>query len=459
MGRILVSAAIEHIRAAGPLRRQAEIVDELVDHFSDLMTADPDAFRSKFRKMASSPFAFYRGSACLFYADMAREGDTGTDRRAGRVWIQGDLHAENFGSYMDSAGRLVFDVNDFDEAYVGHFGWDIRRLAASLALIGYAKAFSDEEIRTVVAACADSYRDQILRFAGDASDREFALTLQTTRGPLHQALEEARTATRAELLDRLTVVEGCERRFRRSERARDVDADTRARVEDAYRAYLETLPEPLGTDARCVKDLVATSGFGVGSAGLPAYTLLLEGHTEALETDVVLSMKQANVCACSRIVQDPHIRDYFEHHGHRTVLSQRALQAHADPWLGYTALDGIGQLVSELSPYENDLDWDAIADPDTMRTVVDQLGRAVAKIHSVADAHADQALVPFSSEEAIAASFAADGADFVAETVRFAVDYAELTREDHRLFVDAFRNHQIPGLQSPRPPDITTKED
>ncbi len=52
--------------------RQAEIVDVLVDTFSGLMDADPEAFRQKFRKMAAGPFAFYRGSACLFYADMEK---------------------------------------------------------------------------------------------------------------------------------------------------------------------------------------------------------------------------------------------------------------------------------------------------------------------------------------------------------------------------------------------------
>ena len=55
--------------------RQTKIVDVLVDAFSDLMVADPDAFRQKFRKMAAGPFAFYRGSACLFYADMEQEED------------------------------------------------------------------------------------------------------------------------------------------------------------------------------------------------------------------------------------------------------------------------------------------------------------------------------------------------------------------------------------------------
>ena len=90
--------------------------------------------------MAADPFAFYRGSACVFYADVAAREDRWADERTSRVWIQGDLHAENFGTYMDGAGVLIFDVNDFDEAYVGHFTWDLQRFAASVALMCWQKA-------------------------------------------------------------------------------------------------------------------------------------------------------------------------------------------------------------------------------------------------------------------------------------------------------------------------------
>ncbi|RZK94586.1 MAG: DUF2252 domain-containing protein, partial [Rhodococcus sp. (in: high G+C Gram-positive bacteria)] len=107
--------------------RQRRIVEVLVETFADLMEADPSAFRTKFRKMAADPFAFYRGSACLFYDDLRDFDDPWADERTGRVWIHGDLHLENFGTYMNSEGTLVFDVNDFDEAYVGHFTWDLRR--------------------------------------------------------------------------------------------------------------------------------------------------------------------------------------------------------------------------------------------------------------------------------------------------------------------------------------------
>ena len=434
--------------AARPAQeRQDENVAVLLEAFSDLIEADPDAFRSKFRKMAASPFAFYRGSAPLFYGDMAREEEAPSDPRASRVWIQGDLHAENFGTYMDASGRLVFDINDFDEAYVGHFGWDLGRLVASLALLGYDKAFSDEDIRAIVAACGSGYVQRIRSFAEGVPREDFALTLARTSGPLHAALERARTRTRSELLDRLTVIEGCDRRLRRSELAHDVGGAERGEVEDAFRDYLTTLPEvgDRDPDALAIKDMVAVGGFGIGSAGLPAYTVVLEGATDALETDILISIKQANVCAPSRVVRDRHISEYFEHHGMRTVLSQRALQAHADPWLGYTVINGHGQVVKELSPYEEDLDWVEINLREEVVEVATSLGEAVAKMHSVADSHADLTLVPFAAEEAIATSIESHEG-FLDDLYEFALAYADVVRDDHRLFVDAFRNHRIAGL-------------
>ena len=139
---------------------------------------------------------------------------------------------------------------------------------------------------------------------------------------------------------------------------RQLDPDERARAIKAFNRYLETIPEHKRFHSITyeVKDIVGRQGFGIGSAGLPAYNILVEGQTEALENDVILSMKQGNVAAPSRIVHDDAIKNYFRHHGHRTAVSQRALQAHADPWLGYTELDGKGYVVSELSPYVSDLD-------------------------------------------------------------------------------------------------------
>jgi uncharacterized protein (DUF2252 family) len=431
--------------------RRAEIVETLASAFEPLIQADPRAFRRKFRKMAADPFAFYRGSAPLFYADVARLDDPWADERTSRVWIQGDLHAENYGTYMDAAGILVFDVNDFDEAYVGHFTWDLRRMAASLALLGYAKALSDDAIREMIDAYGRSYLEQVEAFVHGEKDEEFRITLDNATGVTRSVLHEARQSTRIRLLDRNTTIEGDERRFvDAAPGVRRLDDDERAAVEEAYERYLETIPEVKRQHSvsYAIKDIVGRSGFGIGSAGLPAFNLLIEGRSQALENDVILSMKQGNVAAPSRVVQDPAVTGYFEHQGHRTAVSQRALQAHADPWLGWTELGGVGQVVAELSPYEADLDWGSLTEADEILPLLCDLGRATAKVHCVSDAGSDQTLVTFQTEEAIAGVAEGREDEFIDDLVGFGATYGTLARDDYRRFVDAFRNGEIPGVPS-----------
>ncbi|MFI6472652.1 DUF2252 domain-containing protein [Streptomyces sp. NPDC050516] len=432
--------------------RGEEILAVFETAFGELLAADPAAFRVKFRKMAASAFAFYRGTACLFYADLEREQHGGPylDERTGRVWIHGDLHAENFGTYMDANGRLIFNVNDFDEAYVGPFTWDLKRLAASLALIGYTKAFSDEQITSLVRTYAAAYRERVHALASGAKDDEVPpFTLDTAEGPLLGALRDARARTRFALLDSMTEIREYERRFTEGDGSIELDAATRYKVLAAFDGYLETLPEEslVRPDSYRVKDVVGRRGIGIGSAGLPSYNILLEGHSDALENDVVIYIKQAQTPAVSRHITDPAVRGYFEHEGHRTVISQRALQAAADPWLGWTELDGAGQLVAEVSPYAVDLDWSDIDDPDEIAAVVADLGRATATMHAAADDESGHSeLVPFSTERAIDAAIAADEEGFAGLLVDFAHSYGARARADHQIFVDLFRNGRIPGL-------------
>jgi uncharacterized protein (DUF2252 family) len=427
------------------------IIDVLTREFGDLMAQDPAAFRRKFRKMAASPFAFYRGSASLFYADQSGSyaDDRFLDERTSRVWIHGDLHAENFGTYMNSSGQLVFNVNDFDEAYVGPFSWDLKRFAASVALIGYAKALSDDAITGLVTTFARSYLTELRAIAAGGDDAIGSITLQTADGVLREVLQQARLNTRVDLLAAQTTIDRYERRFSVGDGVYEIDEETEATVRAAFDRYLTTQPERIRPVSTTIKDIKLRKGVGIGSAGLPSYNILLEGHTEALENDVIIYMKQAQVPAVARWIDDERVRSYFKHQGHRTAESQLALQAHADPWVGYTELNGIGQLVAEVSPYAADLDWSDVNEPDELTGVITDLGRAVARMHSVADDESSHDLVDFSTEEAIVAAVDKDESGFVQHLVDFAHRYGDQAREDHQEFVDLFRNGRLPGLQEP----------
>ena len=416
------------------------------------MEADADAFRVKFRKMAADPWAFYRGSACVFYADIAGADDPWVDERTGRVWIQGDLHAENFGTYMDGEGRLVFDVNDFDEAYLGPWTWDLRRFVASLALMCWQKALPDDVIDDLVATYLRAYVDQVHRFVESDRDHEWALRLDTASGAVLAALQQAQLSTRVDLLDRLTVVEDYQRRFRRSVPARELGRRERRRVEKAYAAYLDTIPESkrLGSLTYTLKDVVGDRRLrhrqrraaGVQPAGRGAHAGAGERRRALDEAGQRRGAEQGR--------RRRGGADVLRHHGHRTAVSQSALQAHADPWLGLDragrhrlrrgralAVRGGPGLVRRCPSRRS------------CRPVVEQLGRATAKVHCVSDKDSeDTPLVDFQTEDAVAEAVGDRVDELVADLSRFAHDYAERARGDHQLFVAPFRSDGIPGVSS-----------
>lgn len=435
-------------------QRGQELIEVFDAAFGKLLAADPSAFNVKFRKMAASAFAFYRGSACLFYHDQAKaeQNDPFLNDQTSRIWMHGDLHAENFGTYMDSQGSLVFNVNDFDEAYVGPFTWDLKRFAASIALIGYSKALSDKQIIKLVQHYAAAYRERIhLLATSSEQENGHPFTLGRATGPILEALRSARIQSRVAMLNSMTEIRDFERRFKPGGGAFELDDGTREKVLSAFEEYLKTLPEgsqrPRGS--RRVKDVVGRRGVGIGSAGLPSYNLLLEGGSEALENDIVIYMKQSMAAAVSEHISHAAGENHFHHEGHRTVLSQRALQAHADPWLGWTQIDGAGQLVAEVSPYAVDLEWSEINKPEEMAQVVADLGRATAMMHGAGDddeRHSE--LVPFSPEKVIDEVIAANENQFESLLVDFALAYSAQARQDHHIFVELFRNGRIPGLSN-----------
>ena len=232
---------------------------------------------------------------------------------------------------------------------------------------------------------------------------------------------------------------------------RRLDDGERAKVESAFERYLQTIPNTkrFRGIAYDIKDVVGKTGLGIGSAGLPS----VHRADRGLQPGARQRRRAVDEAGQRRRAESrPHrrrVHDYFMHHGHRTAVSQRALQAHADPLLGYTDIDGSGFVVSEFSPYEADLDWSELTEPDELGEVVEQLGRAVAKVHCVGDTDSDQSLVDFQTEEAIDAVIGDHLDEFVDDLVKFGLEYGATVRDDHRHFVEAFREGRIPGISCP----------
>src|SRR2546421_6903272 len=98
--------------------------------------------------MLVSPFTFYRGSAAVMASDLASMPDTGL-----RAQLCGAAHLSNFGLFGAPDRRLVFDINDFDETLSVPWEWDVKRLAASLAIAGRGRGFGGRERRSALRKC------------------------------------------------------------------------------------------------------------------------------------------------------------------------------------------------------------------------------------------------------------------------------------------------------------------
>ena len=112
----------------------------------------PELVPVRHGRMLVSPFTFYRGAALPMAADLATTPASGL-----RVQLCGDAHLSNFGAFASPERRLVFDINDFDETLPGPFEWDVKRLAASLAVAGRDNGFPAKARRKVVLAAAEGY--------------------------------------------------------------------------------------------------------------------------------------------------------------------------------------------------------------------------------------------------------------------------------------------------------------
>src|SRR5437870_8412592 len=102
--------------------------------------------------MSSSPFAFFRGAVSIMAADLARLPHSNLN-----VQLCGDAHVQNLGSFATPDGKLVFDLNDFDETIRGPWEWDVKRMATSIVLAGQETGHDRSGCRDAAEMFAESY--------------------------------------------------------------------------------------------------------------------------------------------------------------------------------------------------------------------------------------------------------------------------------------------------------------
>ncbi|MFF3839580.1 DUF2252 domain-containing protein [Streptomyces sp. NPDC001930] len=390
-------------------------------------------------RMAASPFTFLRGAAGLMAQDLAGTPVTGIAAQ-----LCGDAHAANFGLYGDARGRLVMDLNDFDETVVGPWEWDLKRLATSLVLVGREVGASEDVCRAAAFDTVGAYRRTMRLLARlpalDAwnaiADEELVshTDARDLLGTLERVSAKARNNTSARFAARstetVTDAEGGGRRF--------VDAPpVLRRVPDAEAAavaaslgpYLETVSEDrLPLLARYAVHDVAFRVVGTGSVGTRSYVVLLLDHRgEAL----VLQVKEARPSALL-----PHLPAAgftvpdSGHEGRRVVLGQKRIQVVSDILLGWTTVEGRPFQVRQFRNRKGSVDPAALTVDQ-----VDDYGRMTGALLARAHAH--------SADPRLIAGYCGKNEEFDEAVAAFAVSYADRTTADHADLLTAVRAGRI----------------
>ena len=214
--------------------------------------------------MQADAFVFFRGSAPWFYEQYGRDALL---RDSPAVWLRGDAHVENFGSYRGGNGLVYFDANDFDEAVRGPLLWDVVRLTVSVKLAGAYLGLTPSQQQATARAALGAYTAALAR------GNPFLLERETATGVVRQFIKKVARRRHRDLL-RVRA------RRRHGWHLRSLAALCPL-PEAERREVLAAFEERRGTQAvpPCGPALdVAQRVAGIGSLGVPRYAVLAEHH-------------------------------------------------------------------------------------------------------------------------------------------------------------------------------------
>ena len=439
----LVCAIGLNVSAQTAVSRSAWVVDKLYTYNHPFAAQRSDELATKMVKMQASPFAFYRGTAHLFYEDMKTWAPSNYISFASRnTWLAGDMHISNTGAFRDSSGNTVYDTTDFDEGYWGPYVWDVRRMAASMVLAAKENGISSADQQQLVVDFVDAYLNKLNDFRGTNDELSFRLTSSNTSGSVSDLIKKSSSQTRTQLLDKLTITVSGSRKFLESSELVKVSASDYAAIESAMVNYVYSIPvaKRYSSSYYAVKDVRLKLGSGVGSLGRHRYYVLIQGTTSSTADDVILQVKQQSPSVVS--VAAPGALpswSYENHEGQRAARSMKASLSNTDVLTGWTTINGAPYLVREKSPFEADLDYTELSSYSKFSTAVQYMGKVLAKNHAMADKDYDSTLNSYSIDKEITDAVTSKSG-FKTETVNFAIQYSQQVQLDWTAFVTAAKS-------------------
>jgi uncharacterized protein (DUF2252 family) len=405
----------------------------------------PELVPIRYGRMLVSPFAFYRGAALIMAGDLASTPHSGL-----RAQLCGDAHLSNFGVFASQEQRLIFDLNDFDETLPGPWEWDVKRLAASIAIVGRDNGYSTKQRKRIIETTVAGYRKAMRRFARMRNldvdnarleiDELSAALRKAMRTRAERPLATARTRDNLTALSKLTHQVGDERRIISDPPLIEPIAELLpgaegAQLTDALHELMRNYRRSLQVDRRVLLERyrivdMARKVVGVGSVGTRDWIILLLGRDG--DDPLFLQFKEAQASVLEQFAG----KSAYKSHGERVVAGQHLMQASSDIFLGWphpTTTPG----ESKRDYYGRQLnDWKASAELDVMRpkgmaTYGQMCGWTLARAHAR------------SGDPIAIAAYLGRNTTFDRAIAEFAEAYADQNYRDYQLLLVAAKTGRV----------------
>ncbi len=397
----------------------------------------PELVGVRVNRMRQSAYAYYRGTAEMMAADLSHSARSGI-----RTVISGDAHLGNFGLYASPERRLVFDLNDFDEAGIGPWEWDVKRLLTSFVLELREQGASASEIHDELVEVASAYRLMLdaLVFM-DATDRYFASVeagdlIATGHRSFFKSVNKARRRTSEQSLGKIAErdEDGRLRLALQPPLLIPYPDERKEHMNYRFQEYLRTLLSDralLLSQYRIVD--VARRVVGVSSVGTHCSVVLLQGpQGEPLVLQIKESLRSVLTSHGGLEGVIPKGAEHDARHCYRVTESQRILQSASDPFLGRTVdVDGRNFFWRQFRDMKGSFNLKS-AGRSEVRAYATLCARQLARAHAQ------------SPDSAAIAGYTKNASEFDHALSHWAKAYADVIEQDYGVFMEAVEEGRLP---------------
>jgi uncharacterized protein (DUF2252 family) len=374
---------------------------------------DPELVRKKYSKLADDAFSFFRGTCHLFYHDLPSNL---TNRLAPNVWICGDLHLENFGTYKGDDRQIYFGINDFDESALAPCTWDLARLSTSIFLAADNLKLDKLVAIGLVQSYLTSYSTAL------ATGKSTIAIEEDTGGAIAELIDILRRRKRTDLLKERTelVKDRRQLKFDRSKILK-IDKQRRENITLVINNWAKTQPLPEFFEVLDVEFRLA----GIGSLGLDRYLILVAGKGSP-DRNYLLDFKQQPNSALQPYLTSP--QPQWTNQATRVMRAQQLVQSSPPALLAAIEYNNSSYLLRELQPTADKLSLEATAHK------LSHLGKSIgimAQVTAATHLHSSGKLGASSAEDLI--TFGSN-LDWQQQILIYAKNYADRVRSDYHQF-------------------------